>query len=105
MRSGMLFGVPTPEQYALDSHAIEEVIQMALKEAKGKEIKGKEVTPFLLERVKVLTGGKSLAASILFQYCKIINKFVNIKVVFNYCCINSKRILLILFVIKNKCWL
>lgn len=63
----MLFGVPIPEKHALDFHIIEDVIQKALKEAEEKSIIGKLVTPFLLEKVKTLTDGKSLEASILFS--------------------------------------
>lgn len=63
----MLFGVPIPDEHSLEPELIEEVIQAALTsiERKEKNIMGKEVTPFLLEKVKTLTSGKSLDASIL----------------------------------------
>jgi len=35
-----------------------------MKEAKKNDIKGKELTPYLLNKVKDLTGGKSLLANI-----------------------------------------
>lgn len=46
---------------------IESAIQEALKDASKKDIKGKEVTPFVLAAVARATEGASLDASILFQ--------------------------------------
>ena len=44
------------------------VIESALKEAEEKNIGGKEVTPFLLDKVKTITAGKSLASNIELVY-------------------------------------
>jgi len=44
---------------------IEKAINTAVKEAEDCGIKGKEVTPFILNRVISLTGGRSLESSIL----------------------------------------
>ncbi|PSN50970.1 Pseudouridine-5'-phosphate glycosidase [Blattella germanica] len=44
---------------------IEEAIVEALKQAEIQRIKGKEVTPFILQKVASLTEGKSLESSIL----------------------------------------
>ena len=44
---------------------IEKAINTAVKEARDCGIKGKEVTPFILNRVISLTGGRSLESSIL----------------------------------------
>ena len=61
---GMLVTNPIPEAYAMDDSAINDAIEQALKEADEKGIHGKETTPFLLARVKELTGGDSLDANI-----------------------------------------
>lgn len=55
---------PIPEEHSLDGQYIEEEIQSALKEMDKLGIKGKEVTPFLLQKIVALTGGRSLAANI-----------------------------------------
>lgn len=44
---------------------IEDAITLALEDANKKRIYGKEVTPFILAAVAKVTGGASLAASIL----------------------------------------
>ncbi|XP_041474979.1 pseudouridine-metabolizing bifunctional protein C1861.05-like isoform X1 [Lytechinus variegatus] len=62
--SGVLIGVPIPEEYAADGEMIEGAIQTALSEANNEGIGGKEVTPFILSRVNALTQGKSLEANI-----------------------------------------
>jgi pseudouridine-5'-phosphate glycosidase len=64
LKGGLVIANPVPEADALDHNEIEEVIEQALKEAKTKNITGKKVTPFLLEKVKQLTGGKSLETNI-----------------------------------------
>ena len=43
---------------------IENAIEEALKKADETGIKGKEVTPFLLSEIKIITGGKSLDSNI-----------------------------------------
>ncbi|XP_053679951.1 pseudouridine-5'-phosphate glycosidase [Anopheles nili] len=61
--SGILIGVPIPEQYAMDSTQMDMVIEEALREAQRKQIHGKEVTPFILSAVSQMTYGKSLDAN------------------------------------------
>lgn len=61
---GIVIANPIPEEYAMDESVINNVIEVALKEADSKGIQGKEVTPFLLSRVKELTEGSSLEANI-----------------------------------------
>lgn len=63
-QSGILVVVPPPADTALDNSEVETVIQQALIEAKAQGIKGAQTTPFLLSRVKELTGGSSLAANL-----------------------------------------
>lgn len=62
--NGMLVANPIPEQYSMDSKAIGAVIEEAICEMNSLGIKGKEVTPFLLDKVQKLTGGDSLEANI-----------------------------------------
>uniref|UniRef100_A0A0E0LWM2 Pseudouridine-5'-phosphate glycosidase n=1 Tax=Oryza punctata TaxID=4537 RepID=A0A0E0LWM2_ORYPU len=62
--SGILVAVPIPKEHAASGNAIESAIQKALKEAEDKNIIGNAITPFMLDRVKVLTGGSSLEANI-----------------------------------------
>jgi pseudouridylate synthase / pseudouridine kinase len=59
---GMLVGVPNPSPG--DTLHIEEAIQQALIEAHADGIHGNTVTPYVLARVKELTGGRSLEANI-----------------------------------------
>ncbi|MDQ1147421.1 pseudouridine-5'-phosphate glycosidase [Bacillus sp. SORGH_AS 510] len=61
---GIVIANPIPEAFAMDESVINDVIEVALKEADSKGIQGKEVTPFLLSRVKELTEGSSLEANI-----------------------------------------
>ncbi|KAF5833125.1 pseudouridine-5'-phosphate glycosidase [Dunaliella salina] len=62
--SGMLLCCPIPEQFAAEGQQIESAISAALDEATAQGIAGSEVTPFLLERIRSLTGGASLVANI-----------------------------------------
>ncbi|HRX13773.1 MAG TPA: pseudouridine-5'-phosphate glycosidase [Eubacteriales bacterium] len=61
---GSLLTVPIPSEFAMSETAINEAIELALRQAEKQNIKGKEVTPFLLEKVVELTGGKSLESNI-----------------------------------------
>lgn len=48
-KSGLLFGVPIPEEFSADGVKIETEIQAALKECNERHIVGKYVTPFVLQ--------------------------------------------------------
>lgn len=63
LNSGMLIGVPVPEQFAMDDTIIRKSIDGALAEANKAGIKGKDVTPFILAAVSKITAGKSLQTS------------------------------------------
>ncbi|XP_033640201.1 pseudouridine-metabolizing bifunctional protein C1861.05-like [Asterias rubens] len=62
--SGLLIGVPIPSSVATQGQQIEDAIQSALQQASVEGIHGKDVTPFILQRVNELTGGESLKANI-----------------------------------------
>ncbi|EST54488.1 pseudouridine-5'-phosphate glycosidase [Brevibacillus panacihumi W25] len=64
LNGGVVIANPVPESDALEHDKIEAVIQQALDEAKQNNIAGKKVTPFLLDKVKQLTAGKSLQTNI-----------------------------------------
>ncbi|MED3717022.1 pseudouridine-5-phosphate glycosidase [Geobacillus sp. 47C-IIb] len=61
---GIVVANPVPQEDELEESYITSIIEQALKEAEEKHITGKAVTPFLLDRVKTLTEGKSLKANI-----------------------------------------
>ncbi|CAL1271605.1 unnamed protein product [Larinioides sclopetarius] len=64
LESGILIAVPIPEEYHKQGLKTESVIEEALKEAKEKNILGRDVTPFVLKRVQELSGGAALEANI-----------------------------------------
>lgn len=83
LKGGFVVGNPVPKEYEENREQITSAIEQALRELKEKGIKGKDSTPFLLSRVKDLTGGDSLetnirlvynnakvAAGIAVEYCK-----------------------------------
>ena len=61
---GMLVTNPIPEEYSMDARVIGEAIDKAVAEADEKGIKGKDITPFLLDKIQKITGGNSLASNI-----------------------------------------
>lgn len=63
-KGGMLCGNPIPAEYSMPADVINAAIDQAVAESVAQGIKGKKVTPFLLARVKDLTGGDSLEANI-----------------------------------------
>ena len=73
MKGGILVGNPIPEEYAMDPDIINPAIIQAVDECVKQGIKGKETTPFLLARVKELTGGDSLDSNIqlVFNNAKV----------------------------------
>ena len=64
LKGGMLVTNPIPEAYSMDPAVINKAIDEAVAEAKAQGIHGKETTPFLLAKVKELTGGDSLDSNI-----------------------------------------
>lgn len=64
LQGGAVIANPIPVEDALEASFINEIIEKALVEAEENGIKGKDVTPFLLGKVKELTEGKSLEANI-----------------------------------------
>ncbi|NTW95380.1 MAG: pseudouridine-5'-phosphate glycosidase [Erysipelotrichaceae bacterium] len=68
LKGGLIIANPIPEAYAMDLDTITKAIEEALKQAQRDGIKGKESTPYLLAKVKELTGGDSLDSNIQLVY-------------------------------------
>ena len=68
LTGGVLIGNPIPEEYALDFDYMEDIINKALAEAEEKGVRGKDITPFLLAKVKELTKGVSFASNVQLAY-------------------------------------
>jgi len=68
LKGGMLVTNPIPEEYSMDFDVINKAIDEAVAESKAKGIHGKETTPFLLAKIKDITGGDSLASNIRLVY-------------------------------------
>ena len=64
IKSAILVANPIPKEFDIPYPQIETTIKKAISEAKVKGIKGKELTPFLLNRISEKTKGKSLSSNI-----------------------------------------
>jgi pseudouridine-5'-phosphate glycosidase len=64
LAGGMVVANPIPEEHALGNNEIDTVIGEAIAEMSASGITGKEVTPYLLEKIAEYTGGRSLTANI-----------------------------------------
>lgn len=65
---GILVTNPIPEQYSMDHDIINKAIDEAVADSIKDGIHGKEATPYLLAKVKEITGGDSLEANIQLVY-------------------------------------
>lgn len=68
LTGGVLIANPIPSVFSLDKDFIDEKIEQAIVEADHLNIKGKEITPFLLDYIKKETKGESLSANIQLMY-------------------------------------
>ena len=68
LKGGMLVTNPIPEEYAMDFDVINKAIDEAIADSVRDGIHGKATTPYLLAKVKDLTGGDSLASNIQLVY-------------------------------------
>ena len=64
LSGGELIANPIPKEYSMDKAYIDAKIDEAVSDAKEKGIKGKEITPFLLDRIQQITNGDSLFSNI-----------------------------------------
>jgi pseudouridine-5'-phosphate glycosidase len=63
-KTGILFANPAPRESALPRGEVEAFIAAAVRTAETAGVRGKDVTPFLLQEVARLSGGKTLQANI-----------------------------------------
>ncbi len=73
LNGGVLIANPIPEEYAMDKEEMDKAINEAIDEMNKLGVHGKESTPFLLAKIKELTGGKSLDSNIqlVFNNAKV----------------------------------
>lgn len=64
LQGGAVIANPIPEEHAMPEEVINHAIASAVEEADEKGISGKDTTPFLLGKIKEITGGKSLDSNI-----------------------------------------
>jgi len=64
LEGGLIIGNPVPEEDSMDPAEMRKAVDIALREVDEQGIEGKEVTPFLLNRMKELTDGESLESNI-----------------------------------------
>lgn len=64
LAGGAVIANPIPAEYEMPTDAINAAIEKALALAAAAGVKGKDVTPFMLAKVKDLTGGDSLESNI-----------------------------------------
>ena len=68
LKGGVLVTNPIPEEYAMDFDVINKAIDEAIAQSVKEGVHGKATTPYLLAKVKELTGGDSLASNIQLVY-------------------------------------
>ena len=61
---GIIIANPIPEKFDISMEYMNKKIEEAVRAAEKEGIKGKKLTPYLLNKIKELTGGKSLQANI-----------------------------------------
>lgn len=73
---GMLVTNPIPEEFSMDPDVINKAIDEAVAESRKQGIHGKDTTPFLLAKIKEITGGDSLDSNIqlVFNNAKLAAK-------------------------------
>ena len=64
LTGGVVLSTPVPEAAEMPREEIDRWTRQALDDAAAQGVNGKAVTPFLLARIKALTGGRSLATNI-----------------------------------------
>ncbi|MCX6208924.1 MAG: pseudouridine-5'-phosphate glycosidase [Bacteroidetes bacterium] len=64
LNGSVMIANPIPKEYEMPANIVESHIQKALQAATKKNIKGKDVTPFILQYIAQHTGGESLEANI-----------------------------------------
>lgn len=68
LNGSIVISNPIPDESAMDKDLIEDVIVKAVEDAEANGVKGKDITPFLLDKIQKVTEGKSLEANIALVY-------------------------------------
>ncbi|UYP00527.1 pseudouridine-5'-phosphate glycosidase [Oceanotoga sp. DSM 15011] len=68
INGGVLVTNPIPKKMSMNTNFINKAIDASIEEADSLGIEGKELTPFLLAKIKDLTGGSSLESNIALVY-------------------------------------
>ena len=73
LNGGVLVTNPIPEEYSLDEDVMNKAIDEAIESANNEGISGKEITPYLLDKIQKLTSGTSLESNIKLVHnnCKL----------------------------------
>lgn len=82
LKGGVIVANPIPEEFAMDSAEITQVIADAVAEMDEKGISGKQSTPFLLAKVAEKTAGNSLNSNIQLVFN---NAKLAAEIAVNYC--------------------
>ncbi|MCZ6604969.1 MAG: pseudouridine-5'-phosphate glycosidase [Alphaproteobacteria bacterium] len=61
---GIVFVNPPPTEVAIDADELEAMIAAALEQAMAEGVRGKEVTPYLLDRLAEASGGATVVANV-----------------------------------------
>lgn len=61
--SGLLFANPIPAEYSIAKNDMDTIIAQALRDARDSGATGSENTPFVLKRIREITGGESVTAN------------------------------------------
>lgn len=64
MQNAVLITAPVPAEYEIPGENIDRILQSALAEAAEKNIRGKEITPFLLKKMSEKSEGATLRANV-----------------------------------------
>jgi pseudouridine-5'-phosphate glycosidase len=65
LQGGILVVNPLKEEYCLSENEFTDAHTKALQEAREKKIAGNKITPFLLEKINMITSGKSQKANLI----------------------------------------
>ncbi|KAI0013453.1 Indigoidine synthase A like protein-domain-containing protein [Xylariaceae sp. FL0662B] len=63
IESGLLFANPIPEEFSISRTEMDAIIEQAVRESTEQGALGSENTPFILNRIKELTNGRSVPAN------------------------------------------
>ena len=85
LKGSIVIANPIPVDKAMDKDLIEDIIEKSVKDAEKNGIKGKDITPYLLDRIQTLTKGHSLEANIALVYnnaklgAQVAKEYANLK--------------------------